>query len=155
MTAECPFSPQTANERVVRMTALITVVILLTGLFSNLKWIALLLSFDFFIRGFTTLPISPLRRGARAQVKILRLKPKMINAGPKIYAAKIGFFMALIITILSFAGLRAPARIMAEIMVLAAGLEAFLGICLGCHLYSLTQKVKKTFSNKSDLPQQN
>lgn len=148
MTAECPFSPQTTDERVVRMTASLTVVLLLAGLFSTLKWIGLLLCFDFFIRGFTKLPISPLRRAARAQARIFRLKPKPINAAPKIYAAKIGFFMALIITIPAFAGLRPPARIVAEIMVLAAGLEAFLGICLGCHLYSLTQKIKNAASKK-------
>ena len=143
MSEECLFSPKTVNEKVVRLVATFTVLLLLTGLFSNLQWIALLLCFDFFIRGFTNLPISPLRRAARAQARILRLKPKMINAGPKIFAAKI-------ITILSFTGLTTAAKILAEILVLMAGLEAFLGICVGCHIYSLMQTVKKAFRSEAE-----
>lgn len=146
MNTNDPLSPEPADERVVRMSASLTVMLLLTGLFSNLQWISLLLCFDFFIRGFTQLPISPLRRAARAQVRIFRLKPKPINAAPKIFAAKIGFILSAAITILSFSGVHTAARLVAELMVLAAGLEAFLGICLGCHLYSLTQKIKQSRS---------
>jgi len=149
MTAECPFSPKTANEKVVRLTAFLTVVLMLTGLFSNLSWIALLLCFDFFIRGFTDRPWSPLRRAAKALAKILRLKPKPINAGPKIFAARIGCMVCAIITLLAFTGLQTAARILAEILILMAGLEAFLGICVGCHLYSLMQTIKRSL-NKND-----
>ncbi len=146
MSLECPFSPKTANERIVRLTAFLTILLMLAGLFSRLQWIALLLCFDFFIRGFTERPWSPLRRAAKALARILRLKPKMINAGPKIFAAKIGFIVCVIITLLSFTGLPAAARILAEILVLLAGLEAFLGICVGCHIYSLMQTIKKSLS---------
>ena len=155
MSLECPFSPQTINEKVARMTAFLTVLLLLAGLFSMLHWIALILCVDFFIRGFTTWPISPLRRAARAQTKILRLKPKMINAGPKIFAAKIGFIFTAIITALSFAGLTTAARIFTEILILFAGLEAFAGICVGCHVYSFVQTVKRKLrsADKPDEPQ--
>ena len=146
MSLECPFSPKTANEQVVRLTAFLTILLVLAGLFSNLQWIALLLSFDFFIRGFTDRPWSPLRRAARAQAKMLRLKPKMINAGPKIFAARIGFIVCVIITLLAFADLQTPARILAELLVLMAGLEAFLKVCVGCHIYSLMQTIKKSLS---------
>lgn len=147
MSVECPFSPQTANEKVVRLTAFLVVLLMLTGLFANLKWFALLLSFDFFIRGFTNRPWSPLRRAARAQAKILRLKPKMINAGPKIFAARIGCVVCVVITLSAFTGLTGTARILAEILILLAGLEAFLGICVGCHIYSLLQTIKKMLFN--------
>ncbi len=143
MSVECPFSPKTADETIVRLSAFLTIVLMLTGLFSMLHWIALFLSFDFFIRGFTDLSISPVRRGARALSKIFRLKPKPINAGPKIFAARIGFIVCVLITILSFAGLKTPARIIAEILVLVAAMEAFFGFCVGCHLYSFFQRIKK------------
>ncbi len=150
MSVECPFSPKTVNEKVVRLIATFTVLLLLGGLFSMLNWIALLLCFDFFIRGFTDLPISPLRRAARAQAKMFRLKPKMINAGPKIFAAKVGFIATAIITVLSFTGLTSAARILTEILILIAGLEAFLGICVGCHIYSFMQTIKKAIRSKAE-----
>ena len=146
MSPECPFSPKTANERVVRLTAFLTVLLMLAGLFSQLKWIALLLCFDFFIRGFTDRPWSPIRRAARAQAKMLRLKPKMINAGPKIFAARIGFIVCVLITLLAFTSLQTSARVLTEILILMAGLEAFLGICVGCHIYSLMQTIKRSLS---------
>ena len=143
-------SAETVDKSVMRMTAFFTVLLLLAGLFSNLKWIALLLGFDFFIRGFTTLPISPLRRAARAQAKMLRLKPKMIHAGSTIFTVRLGFVAAAIIALLAFTGLNAAARILAEILVLAAGLEAFLGVCVGEHIYSLMQTVKKASRSKAE-----
>ncbi len=143
MSLECPFSPKTANERVVRLTAFLTILLMLTGLFSRLQWIALLLCFDFFIRGFTDRPWSPLRRAAKALVRLLRLKPEMINAGPKIFAAKIGCVVTAMITLLAFTELQTAARILAGILILMAGLEAFFKICVGCHLYSALQTLKR------------
>ncbi len=143
MSLECPFSPKTANERVVRLTAFLTILLMLTGLFSRLQWIALLLCFDFFIRGFTDRPFSPLRRAAKALATLLHLKPEMINAGPKIFAAKIGFFFTAIITLTAFMGLDLVSTILASILILLASLEAFFKICVGCHLYSALQTLKR------------
>ena len=146
MSLECPFSPKTANEQVVRLTAFLVVLLMLVGLLSQLQWIALLLCFDFFIRGFTDRPWSPMRRAAKALARLLFLKPKMINAGPKIFAAKIGFIFCTIISIAAFAGLHQTARILAELLVLLAALETFFKICVGCHIYSLIQTIKKSLS---------
>ena len=150
MSIECPFSPQTVNAKAARLTAFLVVVLLLAGLFSRLNWMALLLCIDFFIRGFTRLPISPLNRAARALVKVLRLKPKPVNAGPKIFAAKIGFILSAAITVAAFCGMNRTAPILAEILVLAAGLEAFLGLCIGCHLYSLIQTLKRKLTSSTE-----
>ena len=130
----------TVNEKVARMTAFLTVLLLLAGLFSMLNWVALLLCVDFFIRGFTRLPISPLKRAARAQVKMLCRKPRMIDAAPGIFAAKIGFLVTAIIALLAFVGLATAARLLTELLVLAIGLEAFAGICVGCKIYDLLNR---------------
>jgi len=143
MSLECPFSPKTANERVVRLTAFLVVLLMLAGLFSRLHWIALLLCFDFFIRGFTARPWSPVRRGAKALARLLRLQPKIINAGPKIFAAKIGCVVTAMIALLAFTELQTAARILAGILILMAGAEAFFSICVGCHLYSILQTLKR------------
>jgi hypothetical protein len=149
MSPECPCFNETVDRNVTRTTSFLVFVLLLTGLFSMLNWISLLLCFDFFIRGFTHLPISPLRRAAQAQVKILRFKPKMINAGPRVYGARVGFVITALITLLSFTGFPTGARILTELMVLIAGLAAFLGICIGCYVHTLIQKAKRAHRSKA------
>ncbi len=146
MSLECPFSPRTADENIVRLTAGLTILLTLAGLFSSLHWIALLLCFDFFIRGFTDRPWSPMRRAAKALARLFRLPPERINAGPKIFAAKVGFVFCTIIAITAFAGQIQSARILAELLILLAALEAFLKFCVGCHIYSLIQRIKRALS---------
>ena len=150
MDEQCPISSETVDQSVVRMTAFFTVLLLLAGLFSNLKWIALFLCFDFFIRGFTRLPLSPLHRAARAQAKLLRREPKPVDAPPKKFAVRLGFIATAIIALLAFTGLTAAARIVTELLVLMAGLEAFLGICLGCHIYTLLPSLKSASRQKAE-----
>lgn len=150
MNTHCPVSSETIDQSVVRTTAFFTVLLLLAGLFSNLKWIALLLCFDFFIRGFTQWPISPLRRAAQAQTKILRRKANPIDAAPKRFAARLGFAASAVIAIFAFSGLQSAARIVAELLVLLAGLEAFLGFCLGCRIYTLLLKLKQNRSANAE-----
>ena len=142
MEPQHPISDETVDQSIVRTTAFFTVLLLLAGLFSNLKWIALLLCFDFFIRGFTRLPFSPLRRAARAQVKILRRTPRPIDAAPKKFAARLGFLVSAVIAILAFTGLYQAAYVVTQLFVLLAGMEAFLDICLGCRIYTLLLKRK-------------
>jgi hypothetical protein len=122
----------------------------MTGLFSHLNWISLLLCFDFFIRGFTRLPISPLQRAAQAQVRILRFKPKMINAGPRIYGARVGFFTTAIITLLAFGGFPNAARNATELMILTAAMAAFFGVCIGCYVHTGMQKIKQLLRPKAE-----
>ena len=150
MNVQCPISSETFDQSVVRMTAFFTVLLLLAGLFSSLKWIALFLCFDFFIRGFTCLPLSPLRRAARAQAKLLRRQPKPVDAAPKKFAVRLGFIATAIIALLAFANLSAAARIVTEILILMAGTEAFLGICVGCHIYTLLQSLKNGGQQKAE-----
>lgn len=144
MSIECPCSEKTIDRNVTRITSFFVFLLLMTGLFSMLNWISLLLCFDFFIRGFTHLPISPLRRAAQAQVRMLRMKPAMINAGPRIYGARLGFFVTVIIALLSFGGFPNAARNVTELMILTTAMAAFFGICIGCYVHTVIRKVKKS-----------
>jgi len=136
-----PATEKQINAKVARLTAFLTVVLLLAGLFSGLCWISLLLAFDFFMRGFTG-SVSPLSRAARALSKIYFPKPKMANARPKIFAARIGFVFSAAIALATFSGLTSIAHALAELLVLATGLEAFLGICVAGGILSLLDNSK-------------
>ena len=150
MPPECPCSEHVIDRNVTRTTSFFVFLLLMTGLFSMLNWISLLLCFDFFIRGFTRLPISPLRRAAQAQVRILRCKPVLINAGPRIYGARVGFVVTAIITLLSFGGFPNAARNVTELMILTTAMAAFFGIYIGCYVHTAIQKVKKLIRPKAE-----
>ncbi len=140
----------TVNEKVYRKASFLAVVLLLTGLFSMLRWIALLLCIDFFIRGFTARIDSPILRAARALNTIDRRQPKWIDAAPGIVAAKVECILCGLIAALAFSNLGNPARLLTELLVLLIGVEAFLGIRTGTHLSSLWKKLRcglRSFSN--------
>lgn len=126
---------ETLNQSITRITAFLTVLLLLGGLFSMLKWIVLFLCADAFIRGFTNLPISPLHRAARAQAKMLRRGETPVDAAPHRFAAKVGFIAYALIALFIFTGLYTPAWGLTQLMVLAAGVEAFAGINIWGKIY--------------------
>lgn len=126
---------KTLNKSVLRITAFLTVLLLLAGLFSMLRWVVLLLCIDAFIRGFAAPARSPLHRAARAQANILRRSETPVDAAPHRFAAKAAAIIYALIAALAFAGLNATADGLAQLMVLVAGLEAFAGISLGAKLY--------------------
>lgn len=135
-------STETLNKSVVRVTAFLTVLLLLGGLFSMLQWIALFLCVDAFIRGFTNLPVSPLHRAARAQAKILRRGETPVDAISHRFAAKVGFAVYALIALFAFTGIYTPAWTLTQLMVLAAGLEAFAGINIWGKIYERLPKSK-------------
>jgi len=99
--------------------------------------LALALAVDFAIRGLWSPRYSPLALVGRGVSSGLKLKPKMTDAAPKIFAARIGLVMALTAAILIIAGLHTAAQIVLVILSVAAFLEAAFSFCLGCQVYSL------------------
>lgn len=140
MNNACPISFRTLDETIVRLVALQVFTAAVIGCFVFLPWIAALLAIDFFIRAFTQLPVSYLAFSAKLVAKTFNLPSKPTNAGPKIFAARIGFFFSLTIAVLGFAGLMLPATIMAGMLAVFAALESFFKVCVGCHLYSLLNR---------------
>jgi len=132
----------TANKNILRMTSLLTVLILLAGLCSQIRWLALGLCIDALLRGFAPLSFSPLYRAARAHTMLFRIKPKPTEEAPRRFAAKMDAVLFSILTALAFSGLRSPAYILTQLLVLSAGADAFAGISLGANLYNRLKKIR-------------
>ena len=99
MREVCPISFEQINERVAQMNAALVVFSLLVFMFTSFKWIILIICIDFFIRGFFNPSYSLYSAASKNILKILKIKPLMINAGPKIFAAKVGFIFCCIIAL--------------------------------------------------------
>jgi hypothetical protein len=132
----CPISKERVNEQITRINAFIGIVLIILGFTFNFPVLFIFLLIDFFIRAFTRITYSPISCASHKIANALCLKEKKINKAPKIFAARLGFFMVLATVILYFAGLKIAALIIAGILVFFATLEFALAICVGCILYT-------------------
>jgi len=132
----CPISNEQVSERVTRINALFAVLLIVSGFVFNSASFIIFLMADFFIRAFTKLKFSPLTYLSYKMVNTFQLDKKVIDKAPKVFAARLGFLMAFVISILLLFGLNTAALAVAIILVFFATLEFALSICLGCIIYT-------------------
>ncbi|MBT3385845.1 MAG: DUF4395 domain-containing protein [Prolixibacteraceae bacterium] len=132
----CPISEEKINERITRINALATVLLTVTGIVFNSPIFIIFLMADFYIRAFTRLKYSPISYLSSKLANALNLNKKPIGKAQKIFAARLGFLMTLVITTLLLLDLGNVAIVVAGILVFLASLEFALGICVGCIIYT-------------------
>jgi hypothetical protein len=134
----CPISRDMVNENVVRLNAFFVFIIGLIFIFVPTPAVVAFLLFDFFIRAFWKQERSPIRFISLAVNKELKWDPVMVNAAPKVFAAKVGFFFCLIILIASlFPAALVISRLLMVLLMVFAALESFFKYCVGCKMYSI------------------
>lgn len=142
MQAVCPITDQRINERVARLNALLTLLFVVAFIFFKF-WLGLtFLMVDFALRGFIGGKYSMLSNLNKWVVEKLNLSPKMINAGPKIFAAQVGLFLSLIALVGFLVGCSEACLVVAGILGFFSLLEAAFGYCVACKLYPLFRKIK-------------
>lgn len=137
----CPISFDRVNSYVARFNGGITV--LLGGLYLVLgRWeILLFLAVDFFIRGFIASRYSYIAWISKKLIKVFLIKSKMINAGPKLFAAQVGTIMLGISLVSILFNLDTVAIIFISILIFFAFLESVFDYCVACKLYPLFRKI--------------
>lgn len=131
----CPVSTARANEKVVRLTALLVVLLVGLYIYTGSILFLLLLVVDFAIRAFTNLPYSPLSWTASRIAHLLQLSPVQIDKAPKIFAARVGLLFTLAMLVLFFVNPLISSLVGAVLIVFAL-LEAVLNLCVGCLVYT-------------------
>jgi len=124
------------NERLTRLNAFFTILIVTAGFVFNSVIFPLVLLADFFIRAFTNARISPVSFLSTGLAKLLHLSKKPIDKAPKIFAARMGFVMTLVIATLFLLQFYTASMVVAGILVFFATLEFAFGICVGCIIYT-------------------
>lgn len=152
----CPITGNQRDNTVVRIVAGFTTVIgafsIYLALNNNLPTattIIALLAIDFIIRAFFAPKYSLLASIGRGIVSGLKLESNMVDAGPKIFAARIGVIFTLSATVLLSLNLVFAAAVVLIILLVCATLEALLNFCVGCAVYSiLPRKVGNALSKE-------
>ena len=144
MIEMCPISYKQLNERAVQINAALSLFSIILFFLTPFKWIMLVLSIDFFIRGFLNPSYSFFSIISKTILKVLKIKPLMVNAGPKVFAAKIGFVFCCVIS--TFYSLNFPliSLTFGLIFSLCVALEAIFRFCIACKIYPFIYKIKTT-----------
>lgn len=140
MTELCPISGDLVDERATRIAASFVVVlgVLLAwraGSGHPWPWLALALAADFLLRALAWRRFSPIAQTARLLHHLSGLEARKINAGPKRFAASIGFLFSLLIFVAGLLHFRLAGLVLAVILLFFASLEAIFGICVACKIY--------------------
>ena len=143
MAHVCPISRTVVNKNVVLFSAATTFSLLLIFLFTQNHYILFFLAGEFFIRGFLSSKFSPMVIVGTLLTNFVGCNPKMVNGGPKRFAAKIGFSMTILVLSLWYAGLIIPALFVAVIFATLTGSETLFGFCLACELYGWIMILRK------------
>lgn len=134
--ANCPISLEKVNDSVVRLGAFLTICLSILGLYTENSLLFGVLGLDFALRVFSLSRFSPTITIAKLLVPLLNLPKHLVDAAPKKFAAGVGFvFCGLIAVFLSAQWFR-TADFLGGILLICASLEAFLGYCVGCQVYS-------------------
>jgi hypothetical protein len=135
MAESCPISFEQIDERVARINGTLTVLSMAVFLLTPFKAIVLILGADLFIRGFLKPSSSFYSFFSRKILQVLNVTPVMVNAGPKIFAAKIGFIFCCIIFLFHFLSMPTVCFIFGSMLLFFAFLEAAFGFCVACQLH--------------------
>lgn len=133
--AICPISDKKVNERVARLNGFFTVLLLILFGFTGQWFIPAFLAIDFLMRSGNLSRFSPVGFSSRNIIKLLPIEEFLINAGPKIFAARIGFVISSAVLVASVTGLNTLALSFAGILELFSFLEAAFGFCVACEIY--------------------
>jgi len=139
--AICPISNKRINERVARLNATFTVLLLLSFVLTFNPFLIAFLAVDFLLRSTGFSKYSVLGFFSRNIVKKLSLNENLINAGPKIFAARIGFLFSVFILSFFLSGFIIPVYILAAVLGLFSFLEAAFGLCVACEIYPFVYKL--------------
>ena len=131
--------PNPVNEVAARVVAGGVVLLGIAAILFQQPWLTVVLAAGFLLRVLTGPRFDPLALlAAKAIVPRLPFGPKPVPGPPKRFAQAIGLVFSLTAAVLSLGfGLDAAASVVTGALVVAAGLESFAGICLGCQGFAL------------------
>ena len=132
--------PNPVNEYAARCTAAIVVLLALVSVVAQWEWLVGVVAAGFILRLASGPRISP---AALLSVKVLAPRfgePRLVPGPPKRFAQGIGAVLSLAAFILLLAGAPLAGWTLIAFLIVAASLEAFAGLCLGCKIFGFLQR---------------
>ena len=129
--------PNPVNEYAARTVAGMVIAVSLTFIITGQGWLLFVLAYGFLARVLTGPTLSPMGLLAtRAIVPMLGNRSRLVPGPPKRFAQAVGLvFSATALLVFFVAGSTIAAQGIIGVLVLFAGLEAFVGFCAGCFVF--------------------
>jgi len=129
--------PNPVNEVSARLVAAGVVAMAVAALLGP-RWLLVPLAYGFVARVLTGPTLSPLGQlVTRLVTPRFRVAPRLVPGPPKRFAQGIGATLTVSAAILQFGfGADVAACVLLALLVVAASLEAFAGLCLGCRIFA-------------------
>ena len=140
MSLICPISEKYVDENTARFNAFFAFTIVLIFLLTPVKWIIFLLAADFLLRRILEGRLSVISRISILTTGALALRKVQINAGPKLFAANVGFMLSILAALFYFTGLPYVSYALAGTLAFFTLLESIFNICAACILYPFVSK---------------
>jgi hypothetical protein len=138
--AICPISHKKIDEHVARINGAFTLILLAAFLLTGNILPILFLLVDFALRSGKYSSYSAFSFLSRKILNSFSVKPQLINAGPKIFAARIGLVFSFAIILSFVVGLSNLSNVIIGIFAICAFLESALGYCVACQIYPFVYK---------------
>jgi len=133
--AFCPISERKINEPVARVNAAFTFLFLIVFAYTGSLWFMAFMVIDFLLRGTSLAQYSLVGITSKQIVKLLPVEMQLINAGPKIFAARIGLLLSSVVLVATLFELNTLALGVAGVLGLFSFLEAAFSFCVACKIY--------------------
>lgn len=131
--------PNPVNEVTARVVAGGVVVLGVATIALRQPWLTVVLAAGFLLRVLTGPRVDPLALLAtKVIVPRLPVAPKLVPGPPKRFAQAIGLLFSTTAAVLALGlALDTAAYVVIGALVVAAALESFAGLCLGCQVFAL------------------
>lgn len=135
--------PDPVNEVSARLVAGGVVLMSVATIALDQPWFLLVIAYGFIARVLTGPTLSPLGQFVtRVLTPALPFEAKEVPGPPKRFAQGIGVAFSVTAAVLALGfGLTTAAYVVLAGLTVAASLEAFLGLCLGCKMFALLMKL--------------
>jgi hypothetical protein len=133
--------PRTVNEKAARTVAAGVVVLAVLTVATGWFWLTVPLAYGFWARALTGPRLSPLGQLASRVIAPRLGTPRIVSGPPKRFAQAMGVAFSTTALVLGLVvGLHTAATVVLALLVVAAALEAFAGLCLGCRIFALLMR---------------
>ena len=134
--------PDPVNEVSARLVAGGVVVMAATAVLADARWLTLVLAYGFVARVLAGPTFSPLGLlVTRVVTPRLGIPPRPVPGPPKRFAQGIGATFTVSAALLAYlADSWSAAQAVLAVLLVAASLEAFAGLCLGCKAFALLMR---------------
>jgi len=127
--------PNPVNEKAARTVAAGVVLLSLLALLPPLRWLTVALAIGFWLRVASGPRFSPFGLLATKVVAPRLGAPKLVPGPPKRFAQLIGALVSSSAAICFAFGAIGASQVLLGLLIVAAGLESGLGLCLGCVIF--------------------